>query len=55
MALEEPVRKAQLSDEVDFLREGVRGLAPALLELEVTEQVGARAALSAGGSAQGSM
>jgi hypothetical protein len=29
MALDELVRKAQLSDDVDFLREGVRALAQA--------------------------
>jgi transposase-like protein len=42
MALEDLVRKAQLSDDVDFLREGVRVLAQALMEVEVTQQVGAR-------------
>ena len=41
MALEELVRKAQLSDDVDFLREGVRALAQALMEVEVTQHVGA--------------
>jgi putative transposase len=41
MALEEFVRKAQLSDDVDFLREGVRTLAQALMEAEVTQHVGA--------------
>jgi putative transposase len=40
-ALEELVRKAQLSDDVDFLREGVRALAEALMEFEVTQHVGA--------------
>lgn len=34
MALDELVRKAQLSDDVDFLREGVQALAQALMELE---------------------
>jgi putative transposase len=42
MALEELLRKAQLSEDVDFLREGVRVLAQALMEVEVTQQVGAR-------------
>jgi transposase-like protein len=42
MALEELLRKAQLSDDVDFLREGVRVLAQALMEAEVTQHVGAR-------------
>jgi putative transposase len=41
MALEELVRKAQLSDDVDFLREGVRALAQALMDVEVTQHVGA--------------
>jgi transposase-like protein len=41
MALDEFVRKAQLSDDVDFLRDGVRALAQALMEAEVTQQVGA--------------
>ena len=41
MALEELVRKAQLSDDVDFLREGVRALAQALMEVEVTQHIGA--------------
>jgi putative transposase len=42
MALDELVRKAQLSEDVDFLREGVRALAQALMEAEVNQQVGAR-------------
>ncbi len=41
MALDELLRKAQISDDVDFLREGVRALAEALMELEVTQHVGA--------------
>ena len=41
MALEELVRKAQMSEDVDFLREGVRALAEALMEAEVTQQLGA--------------
>jgi transposase-like protein len=41
MALDELVRKAQISDDVDFLREGVRTLAQALMEAEVTQHVGA--------------
>src|SRR5262245_57763419 len=41
MALEELLRKVQVSDDVDFLREGVRALAEALMELEVTRYVGA--------------
>ncbi|HEX8981688.1 MAG TPA: IS256 family transposase [Ktedonobacterales bacterium] len=41
MALDELLRKAQLCDDVDFLREGVRALAQALMEVEVTQQVGA--------------
>jgi len=41
MALDELLRKVQMSDDVDFLREGVRVLAQALMEAEVTQQVGA--------------
>src|SRR5262245_11944331 len=45
MALEELLCKVQVSDDVDFLREGVRALAEALaealMELEVTRYVGA--------------
>lgn len=41
MALEELLRKAQMSDDVDFLREGMRVLAQALMEVEVTQHVGA--------------
>lgn len=41
MALDELLRKAQLSDDVDFLREGVRTLAQALMEAEVTQHLGA--------------
>ena len=40
MALDELLRKAQVSDDVDFLREGVRALAQALMEVEVTQHVG---------------
>lgn len=42
MALEELLRKAHLSDDVDFLREGVRALAQALMDLEVAQHVGAK-------------
>ncbi len=41
MALDELLRKAQMSEDVDFLREGVRVLAQALMEAEVTQQLGA--------------
>lgn len=41
MALEELLRKVQMSEDVDFLREGVRALAEALMEAEVTQQLGA--------------
>lgn len=41
MALDELLRKAQMSGDVDFLREGVRALAQALMEAEVTQHVGA--------------
>ena len=42
MALDELLRKAQLSEDVDFLREGVRALAQALMEAEVAQHLGAR-------------
>ncbi|HZV48802.1 MAG TPA: IS256 family transposase [Candidatus Dormibacteraeota bacterium] len=41
MALDELLRKAALEQDVDFLREGVRVLGEALMELEVTQHVGA--------------
>ena len=41
MALDELLRKAELEGDADFLREGVRALSEALMELEVTQHVGA--------------
>src|SRR5215210_6127391 len=41
MALSELLRKAELEQDADFLRDGVRVLSQALLELEVTQHVGA--------------
>jgi putative transposase len=41
MALAELLRKAELEQDADLLREGVRVLSQALLELEVTQHVGA--------------
>lgn len=41
MALRELLRKAQVEENSDFLREGVRTLTQALMELEVTQQIGA--------------
>ncbi len=41
MALDELLRKAQVSEDVDFLRESVRVMAQALMEVEVTQQLGA--------------
>ena len=40
MALAELVRKAEQQGDVDFLREGVRVLSQALLEVEVAEHLG---------------
>ena len=40
IALEELLRKSGV-DDVDFLREGVRVLAQGLMELEVSQQIGA--------------
>lgn len=42
MALEALLRKAGLNGNVDLLREGVQVLSQALMELEVTQHVGAR-------------
>ena len=41
MALEDLLRKAQMEGDVDFLREGVQVLAQAMMDLEVTQHVGA--------------
>jgi putative transposase len=41
IALEEVLRKAQMDRDADFLRDGVRVLAQALMELEVTQHLGA--------------
>jgi transposase-like protein len=41
IALEELLRKAQMDRDADFLREGVRTLVQALMELEVTQHIGA--------------
>jgi transposase-like protein len=41
MALDELLRKTQMSEDVDFLREGVRTLAQAFLEAEVAQHLGA--------------
>jgi putative transposase len=41
MALERLLRKAQLERDTDFLRDGLRVLSEALMELEVTQYVGA--------------
>ena len=39
MALLELLRKAELDEDVDFLREGVRAMAQQLMELEVAQHV----------------
>jgi putative transposase len=41
MALAELVRKAEANGDVDFLREGVRVLSQALMEVEVAQHIGA--------------
>jgi transposase-like protein len=40
MALEELLRKAQMEGDAAFLREAVRALAEAVMELEMTQHVG---------------
>ncbi len=41
IGLTELLRKAQMEDDVDFLREGMRVFAEAVMEVEVTQHVGA--------------
>ncbi len=41
IALDELLHRAQMDRDADFLREGVRVLAQALMELEVTQHLGA--------------
>jgi hypothetical protein len=41
MALMELLRKAEMDQDVDFLREGIRTLSQALMELEVSQHLGA--------------
>ena len=41
IGLEQLLRKAHIEHDADFLREGVRALGQALMELEVEEHVGA--------------
>ncbi len=41
IGLVELLRKAQMEQDTDFLREGVRVLSQALMELEVSEHLGA--------------
>ena len=51
MALLEMLRKATADGDVDFLREGVRVLAQAVMEAEVSELTGRRPRASATPSA----
>src|SRR5258708_29289669 len=41
MALAELLRKAEMDQDVDFLREGVRALSQAVMEMEVSQHLGA--------------
>ena len=41
IAFEELLRKVQMDRDADFLQEGVRAMSQALMELEVTQQIGA--------------
>ena len=41
IGLAQPLRKAQMKHDEDFLKEGVRGLSQALMEMEVEEHIGA--------------
>lgn len=42
IALSELLRKAQLEGDTDFLREGVKALSQALMDLELTQHIGAQ-------------
>jgi hypothetical protein len=50
IALQELLRKAELDNDVDFLREGIRVMAQQLMELEVAQHVGAEKIRTRGGS-----
>ena len=41
IGLAQLLRKAQMKHEEDFLKEGVRGLSQAFMEMEVEERIGA--------------
>ncbi len=41
MGLVELLRKAEMEQDADFLREGLRVFSPAVMELEVTQHLGA--------------
>ncbi len=41
IGLSELLRKAQVEHDTDFLKEGVRALSQALMEIEVEEHIGA--------------
>jgi putative transposase len=41
IGLQELLRKAQVEGEADFLREGVRALSQAIMEMEVEDHIGA--------------
>jgi transposase-like protein len=41
IGLKELLRKAQMEHDADFLKEGVRALSQAIMEMEVEEHIGA--------------
>jgi transposase-like protein len=47
IGLAELLRKARMEHDADFLKEGVRALSQAIMEMEVEEHVGAPLATSA--------
>jgi transposase-like protein len=51
IGLEQLLRKAEMEHDTDFLREGVRALSQALMEMEVQEHIGAATLMSVAPSA----
>jgi hypothetical protein len=47
IGLSELLRKARMGHDADFLKEGVRVLSQALMEMEVEDHIGARRVTSA--------
>jgi transposase-like protein len=54
IGLAQLLRKAQVQGDADFLKEGVRALSQALMEMEVEQHIGASLATSGPRDARGS-